>query len=115
MNNVECGGRPKVLCGKYKTGRVCGGDSGGTAVADRDADGVWVQYGIMSYIKGPQGVSNCIYHINARQSFTPVFSKQPIPNRPRCEAKPEEDADRDAFVDVSAYVDEILVQIQNNS
>lgn len=56
-----------MLCGKYKTGRVCGGDSGGTAVADRDADGVWVQYGIMSYITGPQGVSNCIYNINAKQ------------------------------------------------
>ena len=55
----ECRGTPKVLCGKYKTGRVCGGDSGGSAVADRNGDGVWVQYGIMSYIYGPIGVSYC--------------------------------------------------------
>ena len=43
-----------------------------------------------------------------------MFSK-PIPGRPRCEAKPKENADRDGFVDVSAYVDEIITQIQKNS
>ena len=94
MNNDECGGRPNVICGKYKSGRVCGGDSGGTAVADRDGDGVWVQYGIMSYITGPSSSTG---------------------SSVRCEAKPEEDRDRDGFVDVSAYADEILSQIQSNS
>ena len=57
MHNAECGSRPKVLCAKYKSGRVCGGDSGGPLVADRDNNGVWVQYGIMSFITGPIGVS----------------------------------------------------------
>ena len=34
-------GAAKWLCGRYLTGRVCGGDSGGSLAADRDADGRW--------------------------------------------------------------------------
>ena len=51
VDNADCANKPGVICGKYKTGRVCKGDSGGALVADRDGNGAWVQYGIMSYIR----------------------------------------------------------------
>ena len=78
----ECGNVQKVLCAKEDDGYVCVGDSGGPAVADRDRDGTWVQYGITQFGYGDCGDAT---------------------------------DGNDAFVDVSAYVDEILVQIQNNS
>ena len=45
----KCGARPKVVCATYETGRVCGGDSGGPVVADKDNDGRFVLYGIVSF------------------------------------------------------------------
>ena len=40
---------PNVVCARKDGGYTCGGDSGGPAVADRDNDGVWVQYGLVSF------------------------------------------------------------------
>ena len=38
-----------IFCARYRTGKHCEGDSGGAAVADRDGDGIWVLYGIVSF------------------------------------------------------------------
>ena len=40
---------PTAVCAKPITGKICGGDSGGPAVADLDGDGRWVLYGINSF------------------------------------------------------------------
>ena len=49
-----------MICAKETTsGETCKGDSGGAIVADRDNDGVWVQYGIVSFGTGPNGVADC--------------------------------------------------------
>ena len=34
------------------TGKTCGGDSGGAIVADRNGDGTWLLYGIVSFGTG---------------------------------------------------------------
>ena len=46
-----------VFCATDKTGQVCSGDSGGPIVADRDGDGRWVLYGVVSF-GNPCGSSN---------------------------------------------------------
>ena len=38
-----------IFCARYRTGSHCSGDSGGAAVADRNGDGIWVLYGIVSF------------------------------------------------------------------
>ena len=40
-------------------GEGCKGDSGGPVVADLDRDGVWVQYGLVSFGTGPEGFILC--------------------------------------------------------
>ena len=46
---------PTAICAIPITGKICGGDSGGPAVADLDRDGRWVQYGIHSFAGSPCG------------------------------------------------------------
>lgn len=49
-----------VICAEATTsGQTCGGDSGGAIVADRNGDGIWVQYGIVSFGTGPNGAVYC--------------------------------------------------------
>ena len=43
---------PTAFCAAYKTGKICGGDSGGPVVADLDGDGRWVLYGVNSFGNG---------------------------------------------------------------
>ena len=46
-----------MICAKKtQDGETCTGDSGGPGVADRDGDGVWVQYGLVSFGVGPDDV-----------------------------------------------------------
>ena len=47
---------PTAICARPITGKICGGDSGGPAVADLDGDGRWVQYGINSFAIGQCGL-----------------------------------------------------------
>ena len=57
-----CFGSPTVICAEKTPdtdGATCKGDSGGPVVADRDGDGVWVQYGLVSIGTGPDGVYPC--------------------------------------------------------
>ena len=37
------------MCARYCTGQPCSGDSGSSMVADRNADGIWVLYGVNSF------------------------------------------------------------------
>ena len=39
----------EVICSRYQNGKTCGGDSGGAIVADRNGDGTWLLYGIVSF------------------------------------------------------------------
>ena len=55
-----CFNSATVICAKAtSSGQTCGGDSGGAVVADRNGDGVWVQYGIVSIGLGPNGPAKC--------------------------------------------------------
>ena len=40
---------PNFICSRYLTGKTCGGDSGGAIVGDRNEDGTWLLYGIVSF------------------------------------------------------------------
>ena len=60
VSGRECGRagtRQGVFCTMKDGGYTCAGDSGGPAVADRDRDGTWVQYGLTSFGNGDCGVS----------------------------------------------------------
>ena len=50
-----------MVCATYETGRVCGGDSGGPVVADKDGDGRFVLYGIVSFGTVPCNVGTGSY------------------------------------------------------
>ena len=44
---------PTVICARVDSGgKACGGGSGGPIVADRNNDGVWVQYGVAAFGMG---------------------------------------------------------------
>ena len=55
-----CINSPTILCAKeISSGAICAGDSGSAVVADRDGDGVWVQYGIVSFGTNANGGAGC--------------------------------------------------------
>ena len=47
----ECAGEKskQVVCTKYVNGNPCSGDSGGPLAQNKDTDGRWVLYGVLSY------------------------------------------------------------------
>ena len=42
-------GGQTIFCARHRSGKHCGGDSGGPAVADMNGDGIWFLYGVVSY------------------------------------------------------------------
>ena len=55
---TACFNKPNVVCARKDGGYTCGGDSGGPAVVDRNNDGIWVQYGLVSFGNGGCGVKD---------------------------------------------------------
>ena len=47
---INCNFAPwSVVCTRYGNGKTCSGDSGGPLVQDKDTDGRWVLYGVLSF------------------------------------------------------------------
>ena len=82
---MGCFNSATVICAEATTsGKTCKGDSGGAIVADRNGDGVWVQYGIVSFGTGPNGGADC------------------------------GEGTHDCFTDVSMWTDELMIIIAND-
>ena len=93
-----------MLCAKYETGRVCVGDSGGALVADRDNNGVWVLYGVVSF--GSTEVS--IIHIS--NTLGQVHINKPFQFHSQCENDGRQQFD--GYAHVPEYAETIMSVVE---
>ena len=67
-----------MVCTHYINGRTCAGDSGGPLVQDKDSDGRWVLYGVLSFGRIPcniDGKTAYNGYIDVSQYYDTLISK----------------------------------------